>query len=154
MKRFATLLCILSLAAVPAFAGGGHFARAAGAGSAAAANAHFEHLAKALNLTDDQKAAVQPLRDELQATVQPLFTDLHTKHQALRTALQSNADATTVGEAAIAAHAVQTQIKAAHDKFNQAFAALLTPDQQTKLKALQAQHGRGPRPNGGTPQAQ
>ncbi|HEV7515178.1 MAG TPA: Spy/CpxP family protein refolding chaperone [Thermoanaerobaculia bacterium] len=143
MKRFATLLCLLTLAAVPAFAGGHH---AAGTTPDAAANPaghmgdHLAHLAKALDLTDAQKAAAKPLQDELQAAITPLFADLETKHQALRAALDANADATTVGEAAIAAHAVELQIKATHDKFATAFAGLLTPDQLTKFNTLKAQH--------------
>ncbi len=139
MKRFATLLCLLTLAAAPVFAG----QPTAANGVATAPAAHAAHLAKALNLTEDQKAAAQPLQDELAATVKPLFADLKVKHQALRAALEANADAATVGEAAIAAHAVQAQIKAAHEKFATAFAALLTPEQATKFSSLKAAgHGK------------
>jgi Spy/CpxP family protein refolding chaperone len=145
MKRFATLLFLLTLAAVPATAAGiaGHGAHGAPGTAAAPGQGfahHFDHIAKALNLTDEQKAQAKPLADELQATIAPLFADLKTKHDAVRAALDSNADATTVGEAAIAAHAVEQQIKAAHDKFATAFAALLTPDQLTKFNALKAEH--------------
>ena len=148
MKRFATLLFLLTLAAVPAFAAG-HGAHGAPGTAAAPGQGfahHLDHLAKALSLTDEQKAQAKPLADELQATVTPLFADLKTKHDAVKAALDSNADATTVGEAAIAAHAVELQIKAAHDKFATAFAALLTPDQLTKFNALKAEHGG---PHGG-----
>jgi Spy/CpxP family protein refolding chaperone len=145
MKRFATVLCLLALAAVPAFAG--HHAAGTPADATAAADGHMghmagmaAHLAKALNLTDAQKAAAKPLQDEFMATVKPLFADLEAKHQAVHAALEANADAATVGEAAIAAHAVELQIKAAHEKFATAFAALLTPDQLTKFNALKAQH--------------
>jgi Spy/CpxP family protein refolding chaperone len=147
MKRFATLLCLLTLAAVPAFAGGHHAGTAADTTAAGAAGTHMghmgdhlAHLAKILDLTDAQQAAAKPLQDELQATIKPLFADLETKHQAVRAALDANADATTVGEAAIAAHAIELQIRAAHDKFATAFAALLTPDQLTKFNALKARH--------------
>jgi Spy/CpxP family protein refolding chaperone len=146
MKRFATLLFLATLAVVPAFAAGHHANAANGANPANAANpaghmaGHLAHLAKALDLTDAQQAAAKPLADELQATITPLFADLRTKHEAVRTALDANADATTVGEAAIAAHAVELQIKATHEKFATAFAALLTPDQLTKFNALKAEH--------------
>lgn len=149
MKRFATLLCLLTLAAVPAFAA--HHTAGTPADATATAGGHMDHmadhLAKALDLTDAQKAAAKPLQDELMATVKPLFAELETKHQAVHAALDANADAATVGEAAIAAHAVELQIKAAHEKFATAFAALLTPDQLTKFNALKAQHekmGMGP----------
>jgi periplasmic protein CpxP/Spy len=151
MKRFTLLFCLLTLAALPAFAGGAHHAAfAGGAGGAAAGPAHhFDHLAKALALTDDQKAAAKPLQDELQATVQPLCADLHQKHQAIESALNSGADAATVGELMIAAHASQQKLKEAHDKFSQSFAALLTPDQLKKFQSLQQERGagrhRGPR---------
>jgi Spy/CpxP family protein refolding chaperone len=145
MKRFATLVCLVTLAAVPAFAGGHHAAGTPADAAAAAADHmghmnHLAHLARALDLTDAQKAAAKPLQDELLATVKPLFADLETKHQAVHAALDANADAATVGEAAIAAHAVELQIKAAHEKFATAFAALLTPDQLTKFNTLKAQH--------------
>jgi Spy/CpxP family protein refolding chaperone len=136
MKRFATLLCLLTLAAAPVFAGQLTTATAPHADHMAA------HLAKALNLTDAQKAAAKPLQDELQAAVKPLFADLKVKHQAVKAALDSNADAATVGEAAIAAHAVELQIKSAHEKFTTDFAALLTPEQATKFETLKAQHGK------------
>ncbi len=142
MKRFATLLCLLALAAVPAFAA--HHTAGTPADATANAGGHMgqmvAHLAKALDLTDAQKAAAKPLQDELQATVKPLFAELETKHQAVHAALDANADAATVGEAVIAAHAVELQIKAAHEKFATAFAALLTPDQLTKFNAIKAQH--------------
>jgi Spy/CpxP family protein refolding chaperone len=138
MKRFATLLCLLTLAAAPAFAG--QPTAATGVATAPHMDHMAAHLAKALNLTATQKAAAKPLQDELQATVQPLFADLQVKHQAVKAALDSNADAATVGEAAIAAHAVELQIKAAHDKFATDFAALLTPEQAAKFETLKAQH--------------
>jgi Spy/CpxP family protein refolding chaperone len=142
MKRFATLLCLLTLAAMPAFAGGHHGAGAADAAAGPADHmAHMAaHLARALDLTDAQKAAAKPLQDEFQATVTPLFADLKTKHEAVKAAVDANSDATTVGEAVLAAHAVEAQIKAAHEKFATAFAALLTPDQLTKFNALKTQH--------------
>jgi Spy/CpxP family protein refolding chaperone len=149
MKRFATLLCLLTLAAVPAFAA--HHTAGTPADATATAGGHMgqmvAHLAKALDLTDAQKAAAKPLQDEFLATVKPLFAELEAKHQAVHAALDANADAATVGEAAIAAHAVELQIKAAHEKFATAFAALLTPDQLTKFTAMKAQHekrGMGP----------
>jgi len=152
MKRFTTLFCLLALAAlapIAAYAGPGHHAGAAASADGTAATHHFDHLAKALALTDDQKAAAKPLQDELQATVQPLFADLHQKHQAIKNALDSGADAATVGKLMIDAHATQQQVKAAHEKFKQSFAALLTPEQQQKLQTLEQQrggwrHGRGP----------
>jgi len=152
MKRLITLFCLLALAALApmsAFAGGPHHGMAAAADPATMAAHHFDHLAKALALTDDQKAAAKPLQDELQATVQPLFADLQQKHQAIHAALDSGADAATVGGLMIAAHATQQQVKAAHDKFSQSLAALLTPDQLKKFQTLQQEHGamghRGPR---------
>jgi periplasmic protein CpxP/Spy len=148
MKRLATLLCLMTLTALPVFAGGAATTDTAGA----PAHAHGFHgkaaLENALNLTDEQKAAVKPLRDELRATTQPLFAQLREQHQQLRAALDSGADAATVGEKAIAAHATQQKIKEAHDKFSQSFSALLTPEQQAKFQKLQErrgawQHGRG-----------
>jgi Spy/CpxP family protein refolding chaperone len=147
MKRFAALLFLLTLAAVPAFAAHSGSHAAAGTPGAPGFAQHFDHLAKALALTDAQKASAKPLADELEATVKPLFAELKTKHDAVKAALDSNADAATVGDAAIAAHAVETQIKAAHDKFAEAFSALLTPDQLAKFNAfkahMKAHHGPG-----------
>jgi periplasmic protein CpxP/Spy len=151
MKRFATLLCLLALAAMPALAGGAHHgaATADAAGLAAGPAHHFDHLAKALALTDDQKAAVKPFQDELMATTQPLMAQMRTQHQQVKAALDSGADAATVGGLMIAAHATQQKMKEAHDKFSQSLSSILTPDQQKKLESMQQQRGnwghRGPR---------
>jgi Spy/CpxP family protein refolding chaperone len=152
MKRFATLFCLLALAALPAmpaFAGGPHH-HAATADAAAGPAHHFDHLAKALALTDDQKAAAKPLQDELQAATQPLMAQMREQHQQIRAALDSGADAATVGNLMIAAHANQQKMKEAHDKFIQGLSSILTPDQQKKLESMKQQRGawRGHGPRG------
>jgi len=152
MKRLATLLCILTLAAVPAFA-------ASDAASTPAPHQFHNKaaFAKSLNLTDEQKAAIQPLRDELKTTTQPLMQQMRQQHAQIHASLEAGADAATIGKQMIAAHALQKQIKAAHDKFNESFSALLTPEQLTKFQALQQQRGswhRGPGAGAGAPLAQ
>jgi Spy/CpxP family protein refolding chaperone len=106
-----------------------------------------EKLTKALDLSSSQQTAWQQLRDQLKATVQPLFAAARQKHEAIRTGLDANADAATLGNLMIEAHAIGKQIRAAHDKYEQDFTALLTTEQATKYDAIRQQRDqfrRGP----------
>lgn len=86
-----------------------------------------------LDLTADQKAAVDKLREDTRAKVQPLFESQRQKRQELRALLDgARPDAAAVGNLTIALHQSRQQIKAALDAARTSFEALLTPEQKTK----------------------
>ncbi len=104
-------------------------------------------FAEALELTEDQKAAVKPLHEELRAQSEPVMEQLHRQMEELHALLDTaNPNPTEVGNKAIAAHATRGQLKALHDDFKTRFSALLTGEQKAKLAEMDAKHGEdGPR---------
>ena len=151
MKRSLTLfLGAILLMGVAAFAAeaGGHW-KAAG-DPAAMMQQHEAHIAKALNLTADQKTAAQKLHQDLATNAQPLMAQHRQQMQEIHALLDGgNADAAEIGQKMIDAHATGQQLKALHDDFNTKFSALLNPDQLAKFQQLQAAHqGHERRPPG------
>jgi len=103
----------------------------------------FARLARKLALTDQQKAQVKAMFKENRAQAKPLFTSLMTERGVLRALIQSG----TADEAAIRAQSakvagIQADLAVQRAKGARQFLALLTPDQQAKLKALQAGRAR------------
>lgn len=122
---------LLALAALPALAG----PRGEGHGRGGREHGFGRILPPAsyLDLTADQKAAVDKLRDETKAKVQPLFESQRSKRQELRGLLDgATPDPTAVGNLTIAMHETTQQIKSALDAARVSFEALLTPEQKTK----------------------
>ena len=102
----------------------------------------IDRAANFVGLTADQKAQWDAWSKDFMTSVQPLFDQRRTTHQTLESLLNATpADACAIGNAAIATHSVDAQIKAAHDAFKAKMESILTPDQKTKLEAfLAAQH--------------
>jgi Spy/CpxP family protein refolding chaperone len=105
-------------------------------------------LLEELGLSDEQKGQVQALHARQRETLRPLLESAHQAREAFHTALEAdNADATTVGQAALAMKAADARLRAAHDAAREEMKALLTPDQRERLEKLEAsrpEHG-GPR---------
>ena len=119
-----------------------------------------------LDLTAAQVESVRGLIESGREEKQGLVTELREKRQALKSLLeQADVDSTAVGNAFLAAHAVQKRIKEAHDGFTIGFENLLTSDQKAELEAIRSgqnfralsrigligkgKPGFGPRPNRG-----
>lgn len=103
---------------------------------------HQQMLVKQLDLTADQVTTLNKLTTDLKAQLAPL----HAAGKATRTQLKAafangaSPDPAEVGQLVITMHQNRQQAKAAMDSFHKSFEASLTPDQLTKLKALQASH--------------
>jgi Spy/CpxP family protein refolding chaperone len=89
-----------------------------------------------LDLTADQESAARDLETQLRETMKPLHEQLEGLQADLDKALDSEADAATVGNAAIAVHKVTKQMEAAHQEFHKSFSDLLTSDQKAKFEAF------------------
>jgi Spy/CpxP family protein refolding chaperone len=101
-------------------------------------------LADRLGLSDDQKAQVKALFLKQKDTLQPLMENAHTAREAFHKVLEAEgADPAIVGQAALAMHAAETKLQAAHQAAFEEFKALLTPDQRTQLEQMKARHGQG-----------
>ena len=99
----------------------------------------FARLAKKLGLTDQQKAQAKAIFKDNRAQAKPLFTSLMTERHQLRSLIHSGA----ADEAAIRAQSakvasLQADLAVQRAKGVKQLMALLTPDQVTKLKALQS----------------
>jgi Spy/CpxP family protein refolding chaperone len=102
-------------------------------------------IAATLGLSAGQKAQWDGIHQQLQATVEPLFQQLHAAHEQLESlASSSNPDATAVGNAFLAARAIEQQVKAAHESAHSKLTAILTPDQKAKFDSLHHDMGHGP----------
>jgi Spy/CpxP family protein refolding chaperone len=101
-----------------------------------------------LGLTDDQKAAVHAVREKNAEGLRPLGEAARRAHEAFQKALDTEpADATKVGQLAVAMNAAQKKFDAARKAEMDEIKAILTPEQREKLDQA-AQRGPG-RPPGG-----
>jgi Spy/CpxP family protein refolding chaperone len=105
-------------------------------------------LAEELGLSDDQKAQLEALRGKQREALRPLMESARQAHEAFQTALDAEgADATAIGQAALAMKAAEKKLRAAHDAAFEEMKAILTPEQAAKLEQARAQH-KGPGPGG------
>jgi len=103
-----------------------------------------DHLAKALDLTDDQIASAKEIETRMKATVEPIHADMMRVQEQLDQALQSNASAAEVGALAIQAYQNRQKAEAAHADFHAQFQALLTAEQREKFESFQKEMHGGP----------
>jgi Spy/CpxP family protein refolding chaperone len=95
-----------------------------------------DHLAKALDLTDDQKAAAKEIETKMKATMEPIHADMERVHEAMEQALESNAPAATVGALAIEAYQIRQKAKTAHTEIHAQFQEILTAEQREKFDSF------------------
>jgi len=101
-------------------------------------------LAEELGLNDDQKAQLDALAAKQRATLRPLMEGARQAHDAFQAALDAdNADAVTIGQAALAMKAADRKLRAAHEAAFEEMKAILTAEQAAKLDQVRAQH-KGP----------
>jgi Spy/CpxP family protein refolding chaperone len=139
MKRILTLaLCaVLMLGATVLFAQPG-FHHKRGPGGPGEPGGREEFLARALDLTDEQKAAANTIHEQVRAKAEPLMEQNRAQRDEIRALLDgANPDATEIGRKMIAAHATGEQLKALHDEAMTRISALLNAQQLEKFKKLQ-----------------
>lgn len=99
---------------------------------------------RALQLTDEQREAVQSLREKEREAVRPILEQMRPLHEKLRQALESGStDATAIGQIVLDTHGLQQQAQEHHKSFREQLVALLTPEQQEKLQTIESLMGRG-----------
>jgi Spy/CpxP family protein refolding chaperone len=105
-------------------------------------------LAEELGLSDEQKAQLEAMFGKQREALRPLMENARQAHEAFQAALDAeNADATAIGQAALAMKAAEGKLRAAHDAAFEELKAILTPEQAAKLEQERAQH-KGPGPGG------
>jgi len=95
---------------------------------------------RALNLTDDQKAQMKTIMQKEHPTMKPLMQQQHQIDQQLRQYVEGPYDEAKVRALAAQKSQVETELTVAHTRIHNQMYQLLTPDQQSKLKEMEAKH--------------
>lgn len=94
-------------------------------------------LARYLKLTPAQIETTKQLLQELHATTKPLHEQQKPLHDQLRTQLDAaGPDACAIGSTLLQIEGLRDQIREAREDFDEAFSAILTPEQLAKYEAL------------------
>ncbi len=114
---------------------GGPMAAGAAVGVAAG---NLDALKAALNLTDVQVQQLKDLRKQEADAAKPIRDQIQTKRQALAVAMKAaTPDSVLIGQLIVDIRKLGDSMKAARTDSAAKSVALLTPDQQTKLAALE-----------------
>jgi Spy/CpxP family protein refolding chaperone len=102
----------------------------------AAVNA--DALKQYLNLTDSQVEQLRTARKDLAQANKPVLDQIREKAQALRQEMKSDKpDSTKVGQLTVELKALREQIRTSRDGLGAKTRAILSPEQQAKLKNLE-----------------
>lgn len=165
MKRvLAISVAIVVLFSVAVFAQGGRGSMAGGGrnggatpgeGQGRGPGALFDYL----GLSEAQQTQWEALHEQFRTSMEPIFV----QQQALREQIQALLDAGTsdpaaIGMLVIQQHALQQQVRTAHETLQTNLKAILTAEQLIKYEAFLAARGNGPHsgrgpggPGGGPP---
>lgn len=143
MKRKILFSLIAALVLVTGAAlAGEHFKQAMGHGGGGPRMMHGGiGFAEELDLNDEQKEAAKQIHEEIWAKAEPIMKQHHQQFEEIHALLDAgNANATEIGQKAIAAHASMKQIHTLHEEGMERFKALLTEEQKEKLETLEKEH--------------
>jgi Spy/CpxP family protein refolding chaperone len=144
MKRIVTTIALATMIATAAIA---QQPRRMGPNGGPGGPPPPRELENFLGLTADQKTQIDALHQSMRSTLDPLFEQRRAAEDQLHALVESaNPDPTAVGKQFLAVHAIDEQLKAAHDANEQKVAALLTADQRVKFEAFNAARHMGPPP--------
>jgi periplasmic protein CpxP/Spy len=111
---------------------------------------------RGLDLTEEQKTQAKAIFEEQRKAGEPQRAQMQALRQQMREQLDSGkADATAIGQLAIQAHAIGSQLREARERVHERFVAILTPEQKAKLEQMKSERGErgfgrrgfGPRPD-------
>ncbi len=97
-------------------------------------------LVKQLNLTDDQQAQMKAIMEKNHTTLKPLMQQSHQIDQQLRQYVMGTYDEAKVRTLATQKAQIEAELTVAETRIHSQLFQLLTPDQQTKAKQLEADH--------------
>jgi protein CpxP len=97
-------------------------------------------FAKQLNLTDDQKTQMKAIMEKEKPTMQTLRQQERQIDQQLRQYVEGPYDATKVQALAAQKGQIETQLAVNETRIHNELYQLLTPDQQSQLKQMEANH--------------
>ena len=97
-------------------------------------------FARKLNLTDEQKTQMKAVMQKERPAMKPLFQQQHQIDQQLRQYVEGTYDEAKVQALAAQKAQIQAQMTVAETRVHSQLYALLTPDQQSQLKQMEAEH--------------
>lgn len=97
-------------------------------------------FARSLNLTDEQKSQMKTVMQKEHPTMKPLFQQSHQIEQQLRQYVEGPFDEAKVRALAAQKAQIQVEMTVAQTRVHNELYQLLTADQQTKLKQMEANH--------------
>ena len=97
-------------------------------------------FAKALNLTDEQKAQMKTIMQKEHPTMKPLFQQEHQIDRELRAYVEGPYDEAKVRTLATQKAQIDVERTVAETRVHNQLYQLLTADQQAKLKQMEANH--------------
>ena len=97
-------------------------------------------FAHELNLTDDQKAQMKAIMQKEHPAMKPLMQQQHQIEQQLRAYVEGAFDAAKVRALATQKAQNEIELTVAETRIHNELYQLLTADQQTKLKEMEAHH--------------
>lgn len=97
-------------------------------------------FAKALNLTDDQKAQMKTIMQKEHPTMKPLMQQQHQIDVQLRQYVEGTFDPVKVQALAAQKAQVQAQLTVSETRVHNELYQLLTTDQRAQLKEIEAKH--------------
>lgn len=101
---------------------------------------HMEHLARELNLTDDQKAQIKKLMESFEESTKSLREQLRSLHESEADPMTgAQFDEAAVRKAAQARANIQVEMEVAHARLMSQIYNLLTTEQKAKLAELHQQ---------------
>jgi Spy/CpxP family protein refolding chaperone len=99
----------------------------------------LDYFTKALNLTEDQQTQAKTILNNSKPTFKALMGQQRQIDQQLRDQAQGNYDAKQVQELATHKAQIQSQLTVAETQLHHQLYQLLTTDQQTQLKQMEAE---------------
>jgi Spy/CpxP family protein refolding chaperone len=97
-------------------------------------------FAQALNLTDDQKAQMKAIMQKEHPAMKPLLQQQRQIDLQLRQYVEGPYEEAKVRTLAVQKSQIETELTVAETRIHNQMYQLLTPDQQSKLKEIEAKH--------------
>jgi periplasmic protein CpxP/Spy len=97
-------------------------------------------FSKALNLTDDQKTQMKAIMQKEHPAMKPLKQQEHQIDQQLRQYVEGTYDDAKVRALATQKSQIEVELTVAHTRIHNEMYQLLTPEQRTQLKEMEAKH--------------
>lgn len=98
------------------------------------------YFAKYLNLTDDQRTQMKAVMQKEHATMKPLMQQMHSLQQQLKQYEEGRFDQAKVQALVSAQAQTLVQLKVEATRVGNELYQVLTPDQQSKMKEMEADH--------------